>query len=149
MSEKVVSIKTLGGDFKDKAALQEYTNKLFLSFKKSEERVKQLEAEVKHLQDLLTSTTVLVSDSPTDNFVEKIIVTDEQAIIESQIQMMKKFALTQALTLEETKQLEILVKTLKLIKEKTDGTFDGKPKRPKHISDAQLLGLASIPKKTE
>lgn len=71
-----------------------------------------LRKEVAHLKELLTFTAPLISKEV------KIEVTKEQAACEIQLQMLNVKAHDRELTLEETKRLEILIKSLYLIKDK-------------------------------
>lgn len=71
-----------------------------------------LRKEVAHLKELLTFTAPLVSKEV------KIEVVKEQATCEIQLRMLHDKAQTRELTLEETKRLEILIKSLYLIKDK-------------------------------
>lgn len=74
----------------------------------------QLEEEIKHLKELLTSTSPLIG-----NPVEKIILTPEQALIDSQIDMIRDRSYGQELSLEDVKKLDILLRGKKLVKEES------------------------------
>jgi hypothetical protein len=74
-----------------------------------------LREEVNHLKELLTYTAPLVSKDV------KIEVPKEQAACEIQLRMLHDKSQSRELTLEETKRLEILIKSLYLIKEKATG----------------------------
>lgn len=84
--------------------------KLLESYQKENE---DLKAQVAHLKELLTSTAPLIGGD-----VSIIEVPQEQAICEIQLRMLNEKAQGRELTLEETKRLEILVKSLYLIKER-------------------------------
>lgn len=89
------------------------------SYYKTVERLSKensaLRAEVAHLKDLLTATAPLLTKDV------KIEVPKEQAACEIQLQMLHEKSKTRELTLEETKRLEILIKSLYLIKDKSTG----------------------------
>lgn len=74
--------------------------------------IASLRKENAHLKELLTATVPLISKEI------KIEVTKEQATCEIQLRMLYEKAQHRELTLEETKRLEILIKSLYLIKDK-------------------------------
>lgn len=76
------------------------------------------------------------------NAVEVIPRTEEQDICMREIQKLNEASSHRALTLEETKRLDILVKNLYLSKEKNADSIDMK-KIPKGVTPAQLMEIAS------
>jgi hypothetical protein len=74
-----------------------------------------LRAECGHLKELLTATAPLISK---DVHIE---VPKEQAACEMQLVLLYEKSQQRELTLEETKRLEILIKSLYLIKDKATG----------------------------
>jgi hypothetical protein len=139
MSEdsKLVSIKTMAQEF-SKTELQEYANKQHIALTRAQIKIKELEEEVSHLKTLLTSTTPLIQI--TDENKVEIITTPEKEIVETQIQILKRRSLDRELSFEDTKKLETLVRTAKLIDgEKIIKTDKSKSK----TSDEILLALAS------
>jgi hypothetical protein len=74
-----------------------------------------LRGEVNHLKELLTYTAPLISNDV------RIEVPKEQSACEVQLRMLHDKSLQRELTLEETKRLEILIKSLYLIKDKSTG----------------------------
>lgn len=139
MADKIINIKTLAGEFANKADLQQYCNSLFLSHKKQIEDISQLKTEILHLQSLLASTVPLLPGSKEVEF----IVSTEQQIVESQIEMIKKRGMAKEFDLEDAKKLEILVKTLNHIK--TSKTPPKKQSIP-NLPVGALEQLASIKK---
>jgi hypothetical protein len=110
----------------------------------AQNRIKELEEKIVHLEGLLAASVPIVSEqNPVDFFVS-----DEEAICQAQINILKRRALDKELTLEETKRLEILIKSLHVIRSKV------KKKEPKDINtdsvpEAELLQLAATPIKDE
>lgn len=134
----ITDISIMFQDYK-KAELEEYSKQLYSTLQQSVKRIKDLEAEVVHLQELLTSTSPLV---------EQIIVTPEQALIDSQINLLEQQfrGKNQSLTLEETKILDLLLKNKKLLKEQAgDIQVKAKSVVPKVVEYADLLKIAATP----
>ncbi len=92
--------------------MEQDTKNLFKLAENYQKENLALRKEVAHLKELLTFTAPLISKEV------KIEVTKEQAACEIQLQMLNVKAHDRELTLEETKRLEILIKSLYLIKDK-------------------------------
>jgi hypothetical protein len=108
------------------------------------EENKRLKAEVEHLHMLLASTAPLVGGDPA------LDVSDEEAICEIQLRKLQAKAQDRELTLEETKRLEILIKSLYLIREKAQPkSNDDLIKLPKGMTADDLAKLASAPDSEE
>lgn len=75
----------------------------------------ELKLEIAHLKDLLAASVPLIGNNI------NIQVPKEQAACEIQIEMINAKAKDRELSLEETKRLEILIKSLYLIKDKSKG----------------------------
>jgi len=133
------NITTLAGRFKSDSDLQEYCNIQFLTLQKAHERILQLEGEIKHLQELVSSTTQLTHK------VETLIVPTEQAICEMQLMFLREESLKRPLTLEETKRLDLLVKNLYLAKGQSTAIITDFTRLPSGISEAKLMEIASLP----
>lgn len=135
-----VSIVTLAGEFADYSELQSYCDTQYTTIDLLNKENHDLKLKVKHLEELLVATNKLTDD------VVKIEVTPEQAICEIQIQKLQDKASQRELTLEETKRLEILVKSLYLIKEKTGTAISADfVALPAHTPLAQLEQIAATP----
>ena len=137
----MADIITLAGKFKNAKELQLYTDSQYIALKSALDEITRLKEEVSHLKQLLSSTVPLVGEPP----IEKIIVSQEQAILEAQISHLHERALSRELTLEETKRLDLLIKNLNLVKGKPTGIIDAQSKKidKNKISDAQLVYIAS------
>lgn len=79
----------------------------YVAIEKLQKENKALKAEVYHLKQLLLGNSEV-----------KITVPKEQAACEIQLEMLHVKSRERELTLEETKRLEILIKSLYLIKDK-------------------------------
>jgi DNA-binding transcriptional regulator/RsmH inhibitor MraZ len=108
MSAQII---TLAGAFKTQKDLQEYCDSQFVAMRAAIEKIKSLQDEVTHLQQLLASTTPLISDENTT----RIIVTPEAALVDAQIQLLQRAAMTRQMSLEEVKTLDLLIKNKRLL----------------------------------
>ena len=99
----------------DIETLEKQSQYLFKSVDKYQKENEALRKEVIHLKELLTFTAPLI------NKEVKIEVPLEQSACEIQLRMLHEKSKTRELTLEETKRLEILIKSLYLIKDKATG----------------------------
>lgn len=107
MSDQLVDISSLA------EGMKEYSDAQYRTLVVLQKENHQLKEEIDHLKQLLASSSPLIT-SPT----VKITVPTEQLICEIQINMLQDKAKDRELTLEETKRLEILIKSLYLIKDK-------------------------------
>jgi hypothetical protein len=100
---------------------------------------KKLQQEVDHLKELIVNSVPLLENCKT------IIKSPAEIICELQIERLQEDAMARKLTLEETKQLDLLIKNKRLLN--GDSTIiNGNAKRldKKNISDAELISLALI-----
>lgn len=95
--------------------LEKEAKALYKSIEKYQKENEALRKEVTHLKELLTFTAPLI------NKEVRIEVPKEQAACEIQLEMLHRKSKERELTLEETKRLEILIKSLYLIKDKASG----------------------------
>jgi hypothetical protein len=133
----MADIITLDGrKFKSNQELLAYTNAQYLALQAASDKIKKLEEEVTHLQQLLAATTPLIGDNKVEIYNKPI----EQAVVEAQIQLLSKRALEKELTLEEVKTLDLLIKNKKLCE---DGkTLETKKRKKKEYTDAELIEMA-------
>lgn len=139
----MADIITLGGTFKNSKELQAYADAQYLALKSANEKIKKLEEEITHLQQMLASTTTLI-----DNPVQKIIKTPELGIIEAQIQILQNRAMQKELTLEEVKVLDLLIKNKKLLNDEPT-TIQGEKKKKREYTDAELVERARMIEKKD
>lgn len=139
----VITIDTLAGQFESYSELQKYCDNQYKTLQIIQKENTALKKEIEHLKDLLSSTTTLMSSS-----VESFQPTNEELICEIQLTKLKDKAFQRELTLEETKRLEILVKSLHAIKEKSPSSI---PTEWKNIQDKdnieKLSLIANLPDK--
>jgi hypothetical protein len=132
----VVAITTKAGNFKSVSELVAYNNAQFDTLCALQKENHELRKNVEHLQELLTSTTSLVS-SPDP---VKIEVSTEQAICEMQIKKLEESA---------AQRLEILIRSLYLIKEHGEGAISADfTSLPMGTSISALAEIASTPDNT-
>jgi tRNA A37 threonylcarbamoyladenosine modification protein TsaB len=122
----------------DVTELQNYANQQFLSLQEITKENQALKERVAHLEQLVQATT--------DLKVAAIKITNEQAICEIQIEKLRTKSFERELTLEETKRLEILIKSLYTIKEKSAGEINPEyTKLTDSITIESLTQIASTP----
>lgn len=139
--DEVIDVTQLAGRFKNRKELQQYSEMLFVSFKQAVEKLQKLEAENKHLKELLARSVPQLELSQENNVV-KLVVPDEQAIAEIQLKKLAQTAKDRELTLDETKRYDLLTKNLYLSKSKSPKTIDAKTKAIEQIEDAELVKIA-------
>jgi hypothetical protein len=141
MSDNIVD---LANKFKEKTKneLSQYAEQQYKTIVLANQKIQELQAEVEHLKQLLTSTVSIVQDSG----IEKIIKSPELSIIETQIEILQNRALQKELTLEEVKVFDLLIKNKRLLSEEAT-TIHGEKKIKKNYSEAELVQIASQPKK--
>ena len=138
----LVGIQVLAGQFQTVAELKDYCDQQYKFISILQKENAAFKVEVDHLKDLLSSTTTLIGEIKPVAFE----VSNEQAICEMQIRLLQQTAEQRPLTLEETKKLEIFVKSLYLIKEKNSkDNAEDYTKLPPGVSMSNLEKLASIP----
>ncbi len=111
---------------------------------------KVLSDEIASLKELLTSMSTLLPSTDVQK-VERIIITPEEGLIDTQIKLIRDRGVTSELTLEDTKKLDLLLKNKNIIKE-NEKTLDAsaKPKvDKKNLSNAQLLQIVATQKKPD
>lgn len=120
-------------EYKEKE-LKEYAEKQFQALQKASSRIKELESEIGHLQEMLGSTIPII---------QKIILTPEQALIENQIKILEEtYRGEKHMSLEDTKRLDLLIKNKKLLNEIAN-TLPGESRNiPNEISHDDLVALA-------
>lgn len=107
--------------------------------------LKQLEEKsnvIKQLETMLMSVTPVIGE------VSPLIRSTEQIIIDFQIEKFKDAAMLRSLTLDETRQLDLLIKNKRLL----DGNATEIPGKAKSLKDephTKLLEMAKQPLKTE
>lgn len=122
---------------KHNVSLSETIDKLL---KKLEEK----EQEIKHLQELLSSSVPVIGESE----VSKIEVSDEEIIAEYQLRAIKQAAMVRDLTLDEVKRYDLLVKNKRLAQGNAT-VIDAKAKSLQGKNTEALLTLAKLPTKEE
>lgn len=114
--------------------LEKESQALYSSIDKYQRENDALRKEVAHLKELLTFTAPLIKSDV------KIEVPKEQAACEIQLEMLHRKAKEREMTLEETKRLEILIKSLYLIKDKASGII---------VTGADDISVADLTKLAE
>lgn len=117
-------------EYKTVEELKAYASASFLALKSAAEKINDLQLKITHLEDLLKcNPTSLILKSP------------ELCLVEAQINLLVKRAMEKELTLEETKQLDLLIKNKRLLSDEPT-TYDGAKKPKREITEAQLITIA-------
>lgn len=122
-------------EFKTKVEKEQFLSKQHETISILLEKNKELTQEIIKLKQLLTTPVV-----------ERVILTPEEALIETQIQFIHERSYTTELTLEEVKKLDLLIKNKKIIKEQQNEiTIQAESKNldKKDYSNIELIQLAS------
>jgi len=143
MSENIVDLAIKFKE-KTKAELQKYSDDQYRALVAAAQKITELQAEVEHLKQLLTTTVSIVQDSN----VESVIKSPELCVVEAQIEILSRRALQLEMTLEDAKLLDILIKNKKLLTGEAT-TIVAEKKLKQKYSDAELVKIASEPKKIE
>lgn len=135
----VFDITEMSKQFKNRAEVEKYADHLFVSLKDTLVRLQKLESENKQLKELLSS------NKPTSNLPVEIkpnLIPNEQLISEIQLERLKNISIDRQLTLDETKQFDILIKNLYLSKGKPSNTINAKSRKiDEDVSEAELLQI--------
>lgn len=116
------NITAIFKEFKSEAERQAFIFKQHETISKLSSDNKKLQDEIDHLKYLLTQSVPLIGNTP----VEKVILTPEEGLLQSQIQLIQDRSYGQELSLEDVKKLDILLKNTELLKKNKPKTFDGK-----------------------
>lgn len=119
--------------------LQRYCDEQYKLICDQQKKIKQLEEEVEHLKSLLSSTTELL---PAESEVIKIASTEEEVLLQAQIHQIYNRGLDRELSLEDTKRLDLLLKNLMALKEKSSKTIEQPKKRKSLPSIEEALVIA-------
>lgn len=117
-------------------SLQEYSDKQFITINDLRRQIETLKSENESLKKMLEGS---VADMHLQVSNLGMGISNEQLICETQVAILKTRAMTQELTMEEARKLEIYYKILSQIKEKNKDAQDFSA----DISEADLIKLAS------
>lgn len=126
--------------FKTQKELQEYARAQFLTLLQANKRIEHLETENTHLKSQIEAMKVRSEEKP-----EIRLQSNEQDLCEIEIKRLKDIALERALTLEETKRMDLLVKNLYLAKGKPTPSGAKGRKTEEPLTDSELIKLATLP----
>lgn len=116
--------------------LEEHNVGLSQTIDKLLEELKKKEEEIDHLKHMLGRNLPIVGQ------ISPLLMTDEEAIAEKQLQRLKEQSLVRDLTLDEAKRLDIYVK-IKHSKNNTPKTLEANNGLPKNLQKPELLHIAS------
>lgn len=134
------NIVTVMKDFKSLIELKQFAEAQHKTITLLQDKLTQVEMENQHLKQMLV-------EHPSIKNPIKIEVTPEEMIITEQIDHLRKASFLRALTIEEVKKLDLLVKNLKLVK--SEPTTIVATKVTDNVSEAKLVEIASINESTD
>lgn len=129
-------------DFKSEAEKNSFLQAQYNTINQLSQLLKEKEQEVSHLKQLLISTNDLK-----EREVTKIIVTPEEALLDTQINLIQERSLNQELSLEDVKKLDLLLKNKILLNKDEKGTFPGNSKKIPNIELLKIVQGSSDSKK--
>jgi hypothetical protein len=104
-------IDQMAESLKTFAELQVYSNSQHQVITKQNAKINELEAQIKHLEKLLTDNSIIVG-TPSDLKDMFIKCEDPEAIAHMQLKILRDKSLQGELTMEESKRVEIYTKIL-------------------------------------
>lgn len=132
-----MDIDQLAQSFKTLKELRHYCDSQMMVISELNKKIVALQEENKHLQDLLSKSTPIISDASGSLEIYKNM-TNELAVCLMQIKILKEKSEDGELSLEDTKKLEIYTKLL--LNLKTDKPAGNK--EVSDLSDEELLEAA-------
>lgn len=96
--------------------------------------------EIEHLKAMLTSSVPVLVENRRPQQIIEIDMPAEEEIAELQLDRLRKAARERTLTLEETRQYDLLVKNKRLSREESTINLDSK--QYKELNNAKLLEIA-------
>lgn len=129
MSENII---TLYSECKSEAEKRSFIETQHITISELIKKNAKLLDEVAHLKQLLMSSTPILGEHK----IEKVVVTPEETLIETQIEILQSKGFEAELDLEDIKKFDLLLKNKQLIKEKTIKA-DSRP----ILSNTELLNL--------
>lgn len=131
---KVVDINELH-DAANLKATTEFNSKLMEQNSVLAEKLLDAEHKIKHLESLLTKHVPVIGN------MSKLIVSDEEAVVELQLRILRNHAIERELTLDEVKKFEILSKRNSEFLEKAKAVEP--PREVEELGEEVLLEMAS------
>jgi hypothetical protein len=119
-------------EFKSFGELQAFSESQHKTINELTKKIVSLENETIELKRLLEGTVPLFG-------TERLVITNEEMICLKQIEEMRRISDIQILTLDQTRQLDILVKNLHSIRTNSKKDLPGDYK---HLDETKLLELA-------
>lgn len=143
MEDNVVNLdeaKTLDQLKKELAAQQRETKAAILTVQKLLKDLNAKNEEIKSLQEMLTKTAQVIQPVQSKKDGLLLDITSEEEIAVKQLERLRQLANTRALTLEETKIYDLLVKNKRLSRDET--TVNLSKEQYRHLDASQLIQIA-------
>lgn len=141
----MADIIELQNSFKTEVERKQFMVQQHETIVKLMQKNKQLEENILHLKELLINLSQL--DHKKEE-THTILVTPEEGLIDSQIQMITNRCFEREMSLEDTKRLDLLIKNKKIIKDDSKSIEVGnKTVDRKDLTHSQLVQIALLTKK--
>jgi hypothetical protein len=123
--------------FKSQKELQEYAKAQFVTLLQANKKIKELEKENTALKTAIQQQQMLAPAT------DRIVKSAEEITCELEIEKLQQAAMMRELDLNETRKLEILVKTLYTARAKTLESLEAQSRKVDQIDQAELIKIAS------
>lgn len=138
-NNNLIALPGMGQNFKDLAELQEFAQAQHKTIVNLSKKINNLEQENAHLKKLLESSAPLIKTDNSPVITEGLLTQDEEMICRMQLRKLREKSMTDELTLEESKRVEIFTKLLIQLQNKPQ-TINVNAKK---MSDSELLAALS------
>lgn len=126
----------IGENFKEVAEVKAHLAAQQKVITNLSKQIQEKDKEIAHLKDLLEKSTPILNTDPSYSVAtEGLLTSDEEVIIRTQLRLLKQQAMTDQLTLEETKKFEIYNKALIQMRNQPQKIV----METKRLSDVELL----------
>lgn len=139
----ITNVTTLYEQFKTDIEKQEFIKAQHITITDLLKKNKQLQDENAHLKELVSGAVPLIAPAIAP-VVEKIVVSPEEALLDSQIEAIQIRSYGKELSLEDVKKLDILLKNKKILKDEQKAILINKPSPLSSLSHNELLQLVQV-----
>lgn len=116
--------------------MREHATTLFQGLKRATELLQEKDSEIAHLKELLSRSVPLIGDAST----VRVVKSTEEVIMETEIEKLRVVSQQRPLNLNETKQLDVYIKGLRIVRGESPIEAESKPKQK--VTEAELIQLA-------
>jgi len=136
----MIKEKTKGQLETELAALKRENKAAYRTIDKLIKDARTKEDEIKHLKGLVGSNVPVLIKNKKEQKIVEFIISPEEEIAELQLEQLRIEARKRKLTLEETRQFDLLVKNKRLAREESTINIDNSGY--KNLNDSDLIKIA-------